>query len=185
MTHSTALATSSRNFSPAAERHSYGKSRSADRFWPILRDLIEARSTFGLRRPVLATLRALISFLEEGSTVFASNRSISSRAEGISESALRRHIRALVDMGFVTRRDSSNGKRYRIEAEGQEDLVFGFDLAPLIAAASRISEAAEHCRQENRIIRHLRRKLGQMIFILRSNGGGDEELDFYQKALRQ
>lgn len=185
MTHSTALASQARSFPQTKDRAGYAKSRSADRFWPVLRDLIEARTAFGLRRPVLATLRALISFLEEGSTVFASNRSISARAEGISESALRRHIRALVDMGLVIRRDSSNGKRYRIEAEGQDELVFGIDLSPLWNAAGRISEAAERCRQESRLIRHLRKKLGQMIFAARSFGHAGEEIDRYQKALRQ
>lgn len=161
------------------------KTREADRFWPVLRDLIEARTVFGLRRPVLATLRALISFLEEGSVVFASNRSIATRAEGISESALRRHIKALVDLGLVTRRDSSNGKRYRLEAEGRENLVFGLDLAPLEAARDRIAEAAERCREENRMVRYLRKQLGQLIYLARSLGRADDEIQPYQNALRQ
>lgn len=178
MTHTTLTLRDTRSFAPA-------KIREADRFWPVLRDLIEARSVFGLRRPVLATLRALISFLEEGSVVFASNRSITARAEGISESALRRHIKTLVDRGFVLRRDSSNGKRYRIDAEGREDMVFGIDLSPLVAAREEIAEAAERCREENRMIRYLRKQLGQLIFLARTLGRPETEIQPYQNALRQ
>lgn len=178
MTHTTLTLRDTRSFAPA-------KIREADRFWPVLRDLIEARSVFGLRRPVLATLRALISFLEEGSVVFASNRSITARAEGISESALRRHIKTLVDRGFVLRRDSSNGKRYRIDAEGREDMVFGIDLSPLVAAREEIAEAAERCREENRMIRYLRKQLGQLIFRARTLGRPETEIQPYQNALRQ
>lgn len=182
MTHSSLTLRDHRTFTGST---SGSKSRAADRFWPVLRDLVEARNLFGLRRPVLTTLRALISFLEEGSVVFASNRSISARAEGISESALRRHIKALVDLGLVTRQDSSNGKRYRVEAQGQEDLVFGLDLSPLSAARERISEAAERCREENRMIRYLRRQLGQLIYHARSLGRPEAEIQPYQNALRQ
>lgn len=178
MTHSSLSLRDNRSFTAP-------KTREADRFWPVLRDLIEARSLFGLRRPVLATLRALISFLEEGSVVFASNRSIATRAEGISESALRRHIKTLVDQGLIARRDSSNGKRYRLEAEGREDLVFGLDLSPLEAARERIADAAEHCREENRMIRYLRKQLGQLIYLARSLGRPDAEIQPYQNALRQ
>lgn len=159
--------------------------RGADQFWPVLRDLVEARTAFGLRRPVLATLRALISFLEEGSVVFASNRSIAARAEGVSESALRRHIRNLIDLGLLERRDSSNGKRYRLEAEGHADIVFGLDLAPLGQAAPRIAEAAAHCREENRLIRYLRKRLGQLIYLARSQGCPEARIEPYQRALRQ
>ena len=44
--------------------------------------------------------------------VFAANRRITERARGISEATLRRHLAALVEGGWVIRRDSPNGKRY-------------------------------------------------------------------------
>lgn len=185
MTQNTLVPATTHRFPQAQTRQTAARTRGADRFWPVLRDLIEARNVFGLRRPVLATLRALISFVEEGSVVFASNRSITTRAEGISESALRRHIKALIDLGLVTRRDSSNGKRYRLDAQGQQDLVFGLDLAPLEAAGARIAEAAERCRSETRMIRYLRKRLGQLIYLARSFGRSEDEIKPYQNALRQ
>lgn len=159
--------------------------READRFWPVLRDLIDAREIFGLKRPVLTTLRALISFLEEGTVIFASNRSIIARAEGISESSLRRHIRALIDSGLMIRHDSTNKKRYRINGDGEPDMTFGLDLAPLERAIESIRLAADGIREKAGLTRYLRKRLGQLIYQARLSGEDDEAIRPYQRALRQ
>lgn len=163
---------------------SYGQ-KSADAFWPVFRDLIEARSAFGLARPVLSTLRAMISFMERGTVVFASNRKLCERAEGISQSSLRRHIRALVDAGLARRVDSPNGKRYAMQTQGIEDLAFGIDLQPLLARASDITAAMIAFRQTNREIRHLRKILGQLIWRLEQRDTDHPLLEPMRRALRQ
>ena len=66
--------------------------------WRLLRALTDARQAFRLSDRAIAVLSALLSFLPsptlglEGAIVFPSNRKLSDRAHGISESTLRRAI---------------------------------------------------------------------------------------------
>lgn len=112
--------------------------------WQILDDLTRARAEFGLKDRTLQVLRALLSFLPKGETqrltVFPSNRTLSERLLGMPESTLRRHLTALRDTGLIARRESPNRKRYRVGTA--PDLTFGFDLAPLFAAAAHIRNTA-------------------------------------------
>lgn len=163
---------------------SYGP-KTAETFWPIFRELVEARSAFGLPRPVLSTLRAMISFMERGTVVFASNRKLCERAEGISQSSLRRHIRALVSAGLARRVDSPNGKRFAMQTQGLEDLAFGIDLEPLRARAAEITAAMIALRQNAREIRHLRKMLGHLIWRLEQRDANHPLLDAMRKSLRQ
>ena len=121
--------------------------------WRVLHDLTAARRRFGLSAPALVVLEALLRFLPgdvlvAGSgvelMVFAANRRITERARGISEATLRRHLAALVEGGWVIRRDSPNGKRYpRRERRGGPILgAYGFDLSPLVARVGEIAAAA-------------------------------------------
>lgn len=162
----------------------YGQ-KSADAFWPVFRELVEARSAFGLARPVLSTLRAMISFMERGTIIFASNRKLCERAEGISQSSLRRHIRALVGAGLARRVDSPNGKRFAMQTQGLEDLAFGIDLEPLLARADEITAAMIALRQTAREIRHLRKVLGQLIWQLELRDPSHPLLISMRKSLRQ
>lgn len=53
---------------------------------------------------------------------------------GLSVSAVKRHLRKLVDLGLITCKDSSNGKRWgRRDEAGRITEAYGFDLTPLAA----------------------------------------------------
>jgi replication initiation protein RepC len=126
--------------------------------WRVLHDLTAARTLVGLSAPTLTVLEALLRFLpgdvlkagaDHDLIVFPSNRSLSERARGISEASLRRHLAALVEGGWLIRRDSPNGKRYvRRGQGGQVAQVFGFDLTPLVARVAEIAALAEAARAE-------------------------------------
>ena len=159
--------------------------RSADQFWPIFRNIIEARARLGISRPVLTTLRAMITFMERGTVVFASNRRICERAEGISPSSLRRHIKALCDAGLARRTDSPNGKRYCLRTEGMDDLIFGLDLSPLLERAEDIETMASQTRDAEKRIRHLRKQLGSLIWQAEQEGLDPETLHACRLNLRR
>ncbi|MCB5410456.1 plasmid replication protein RepC [Pseudogemmobacter faecipullorum] len=116
--------------------------------WQIQRDLVTARMAFNLSDRDLAVLAALISFWPEdelpaqNAVVFPSNLTLSSRAHGMAESTLRRHIAALVGAGLIQRRDSPNGKRYAMRY-GAAPRAYGFDLSPLTRQAEKIRLHAE------------------------------------------
>jgi replication initiation protein RepC len=140
--------------------------------WALLRDLTTARLTFGVTDRDLAVLAALLSFHPEARLaedaaliVHPSNASLSQRTHGMAEATLRRHLAALVRAGLILRHDSPNGKRYALRgANGRVDLVFGFDLRPLVLRAAEIvaaadrarAEAAEQARRRTRIVLALR-----------------------------
>ncbi|WP_299818915.1 helix-turn-helix domain-containing protein [uncultured Jannaschia sp.] len=132
---------------------------AAELRWRLLDDLAAAREDWGLKDRTLAVLRALLGFLPKGEgrrlTVFPSNRTLSERLMGMPESTLRRHLARLVETGLIRRRSSPNGKRYRIAA----DLAFGFDLAPVFAAASTISVQAQAARDRATRLRALRARI--------------------------
>ena len=48
----------------------------------------------------------------QSDSFFPSNNKLRSRAYGMSEPTLRRHLASLVKAGLLIRRDSPNGKRY-------------------------------------------------------------------------
>lgn len=159
--------------------------RMSENFWPVFRDLIEVRESFSLARPVLTTLRALITFMDKGAVVFASNHKICERAEGISQSTFRRHVKALIDAGFARRLDSPNGKRFALRTEGREDLIFGIDLSPLLQFTDAIAERCEEARRSALQIRHLRKALGALLFKAEELGTDVETLDAIRPVLRR
>ncbi len=127
--------------------------RSEDRtdWWPIFRELRDAREALGLKAHHLNTLAALLSFLKAGDDrmmVYASNRSILERLNGASERTLQRHIVDLEAVGLLRRADSPNRKRYRLRGRGGDMLIFGFDLAPLRRRASEFAAMADQMREE-------------------------------------
>ena len=76
-------------------------------------------------------------------------------------STMRRHLAQLVRSGFLTRRDSANGKRYSRQEDG-EKVAYGFDLTPLAARFGEIVEAAEKIRAVEQRHRRLRERVSLM-----------------------
>lgn len=150
---------------------SHNSSSAVDK-WQILRALTEAHGHFGLTDRTLSVLDALCSFHPERelestaeTVVFPSNAELSIRSRGMAGATLRRHLAALVQAGFIIRRDSPNGKRYaRRGSTGVIEDAFGFDLSPLAvrsaeihaAAEQAMAEAREHMRLRAEITIHLR-----------------------------
>ena len=120
--------------------------------WEILRNLSKAQHCYGLRDRDLAVLQALLSF-HAGDTldpatdlvVFASNRAICERLNGMPESTMRRHTAKLIECGLLARRDSPNGKRFRTKSD-DNCISFGLDLGPLPYLAAQIKDQAEAAR---------------------------------------
>lgn len=139
--------------------------------WRCFRAITEAKERLGVSDRALAVLSALISFhpetaLTAGSDliVFPSNRELGLRSHGMAPATLRRHLSALVGAGLVIRRDSPNGKRYaRRDGEGDVEMAFGFDLAPLVARAIEFERLAAEARADRRANQRLR----EQITILR------------------
>lgn len=136
--------------------------------WEVLRDLAKAQSIYGLRDRDLAVLQGLLSFHPgdtldpcEDLVVFASNRAICERLNGMPDSTMRRHLTKLVASGVVSRRDSPNGKRFRVKGGG-EDLTFGLDLSPLPRLAPEIRTHAEALRETEAKIKRMRMRISLM-----------------------
>lgn len=130
--------------------------------WITLDRLIMAAPCLGLSHREIAVLRALVSFhpartitpRSGAAIVFPSNRTLSKRLGGMPESTLRRHMARLVKLGFVSRHDSANRKRFRAGP-----YAFGFDLAPLALRAEEIEQAATEIELEAERIKGLRAHL--------------------------
>lgn len=136
--------------------------------WEVLRDLAKAQECYGLRDRDLAVLQALLSFFQgdflDPSTdlvVFASNRAICDRLNGMPDSTMRRHLAKLVNCGVIERRDSPNGKRFRIKGT-DEQLAFGLDLSPLPRMATQLKDQADTLRAAEARIKRLRMRISLM-----------------------
>lgn len=135
--------------------------------WQLIRALSEAREIYGLSDRSICVLEALTSFHQDreldGSKpiiVFPSNVELSIRSRGMSPPTLRRHLAALVDGGFIFRRDSANGKRFcRRDGDGKVEDAFGFDLAPFALRAEEILASAEKVREETKRLAALRAEM--------------------------
>ncbi|NDW58772.1 replication protein C [Yangia sp. PrR004] len=145
-------------------------------FTPVLRrDLLRAirtcRIRLGLSTGDVLVLDALLSFLpcrDPGTkadrpigsdmmlVVYASNASISDRANRMDERVLRRHIARLVDRGLLARKDSPTGKRFPIKSRGKVIDAFGLDLSPLLERAQLILDQAADIDDEAEELRGLR-----------------------------
>lgn len=168
--------------------------------WAILRDLTEARTTFGVSDRDLAVLSALVSFHPhaslldgDGTVVFPSNAALSARAHGMAESTLRRHLAALTRAGLILRRDSPNGKRYaRRAAQGGLSVAYGFDLRPLLSRDAEIITAAQAARETAERKRQLReavvlalRDAVALLPYATDRGETEDRLDTVRRLLRR
>jgi replication initiation protein RepC len=140
--------------------------KTADK-WQVYRWLCEGKEIIGVGDRSLAVLNALLSFLpdnelsaENGLVVFPSNVQLSMRAHGMANATLRRHLSALLECGLITRKDSPNGKRYSRKGRGGEVTdAFGFSLAPLLARAEELQQAAESVRAALRALKLVRERI--------------------------
>jgi replication initiation protein RepC len=134
--------------------------------WKLYRALCEARIRLGVTDRALALINALLTFYpkselsaEYGLVVFPSNAQLSTRAHGMAEQTIRRHLAVLVEAGLISRKDSANGKRYaRRDGEGTIDDAFGFSLAPLLARADEIEMLAADAVAERLAFQRLKER---------------------------
>ena len=88
--------------------------------------------------------------------VFAGNRALCDRANGMDERVLRRHIGRLTEAGLVVRRSSASGKRFPLKRKGTIVDAFGIDLSPLFQRMEELREMAEQETELREEIRNLR-----------------------------
>ncbi|MGL6210425.1 MAG: plasmid replication protein RepC [Paracoccaceae bacterium] len=141
-----------------------------DKRWHILDLAKTCRQRLKLRDRDIAVLRGLLSLLPSQArpdqmVVFASNRVLIDRCDGIDERTLRRRIAHLQDCGMLTRRTSPNGKRYQVRDDHQTALLtYGIDLAPLFHIQSHLEALAKDCRHETVRIKVLRSLIRDALF---------------------
>ena len=141
-----------------------------DKRWHILDLAKTCRQRLKLRDRDIAVLRGLLSLLPSQArpdqmVVFASNRVLIDRCDGIDERTLRRRIAHLQDCGMLERRTSPNGKRYQVRNEHHDALLtYGIDLAPLFHIQSHLEALAEDCRHEAVRIKVLRSLIRDVLF---------------------
>ncbi|PSH63374.1 replication initiation protein RepC [Phyllobacterium brassicacearum] len=149
-----------------AQAQEIEEGKAADK-WQVYRWLCEGKEIIGVGDRSLAVLNALLSFLpenelsvENGLVVFPSNVQLSMRAHGMANATLRRHLAVLLECGLITRKDSPNGKRYSRKGRGGEITdAFGFSLAPLLARAEELQQAAESVRAASRALKLVRERI--------------------------
>ncbi|MDR7126961.1 plasmid replication protein RepC [Pseudotabrizicola sp. 4114] len=141
-----------------------------DKRWHILDLAKTCRQRLKLRDRDIAVLRGLLSLLPSQArpdqmVVFASNRVLIDRCDGIDERTLRRRLAHLQNCGLLERRTSPNGKRYQVRNEHQDALLtYGIDLAPLFHIQSHLEALAEDCRHETVRIKVLRCLIRDALF---------------------
>lgn len=98
------------------------------------RDAAKALTLRPAQRAVLSELVACWGEQEwDRLLVWPSNDYLMSRT-GLTERAIRRILRQLVDLGLITPKDSPNGKRFAVkDLTGQIIDAYGFDLTPVYA----------------------------------------------------
>lgn len=146
--------------------------------WQALSLVQAARDSLQLRDRDIAVLRGLLSLITAQAwnagqmiMVYASNRVLSERCDGIEERTLLRRLTRLADCGLIRRAISPNRKRYLLrDGDGQVVQGYGFDLAPLRAALVRLAELAEAAQREQQDIKLLRKILRDRLWHLAQAG---------------
>lgn len=124
----------------------------------LLKAAQEVAEDLGIKSRHILVLNALASFVREFTSdnrpiVFASNEALSRRCCAMPVPTLQRTLRQLVDLGFIGRNLSPNGKRYtHRDSQGRIIEAYGIDLSPLIRRAEEVHELLEqHRRRVGRI----------------------------------
>ena len=155
--------------------------------WAIFRALRDSHSHFGLRPGHMQTLQALLSFLKtgHGETVFASNFEICRRIGGIDERTLRRHIDRFLVLGFITRHDSPNRKRYRVRSSDGHCISYGFSLTPLIERADELLAIAQEVENRRRDCVFIRKQILTILAQLEESCPENTFVSEVRKTLRR
>jgi replication initiation protein RepC len=115
--------------------------------------------------------------------VFASNKMLSLKANGMDIRTLRRRLANLIENGIIRRRSSPNGKRYaHQDAAGNVITAYGLDISPLL---ERLHEFRERValEQERQAIHKVAR---DRLSLLRMSFPVDSEEDIILRtALRR
>ncbi len=91
--------------------------------------------------------------------VWASNAYLMAQT-GFSLSALKRHTRRLAEIGVISFKDSSNGKRWgHRDAEGRIIEAYGFDLSPLSARVEEFEQLQAELQAERELCQRLKRQI--------------------------
>lgn len=161
-----------------------------DRRWLLLDLAKTCRQRLKLRDRDIAVLRGLLSLMpaqarDDQMVVFASNRVLIDRCDGIDERTLRRRIAHLQSVGMLVRRTSPNGKRYQLRDEHhQAQLTYGIDLAPLFHAQTQLEALTDECHRENLRLKLLQKKIRDLLFHTASDPATALQLEA-QRALRR
>ena len=150
--------------------HAQTGAADKDKRWHVLDLAKTCRHRLKLRDRDIAVLRGLLSLLPSNAqhgqmVIFASNRVLIDRCDGIDERTLRRRISHLQHCGMLERRTSPNGKRYKVRGADQEALLtYGIDLGPLFQIQSHLEALAADCRREIVSIKVLRSLIRDALF---------------------
>lgn len=147
--------------------------------WHLL-DLVRiCRHRLKLRDRDIAVLRGLLTLLPPGAradqrVIFASNRVLIARCDGMDERTLRRRLVHLASVGLLARQLSPNGKRYQIrDQDGHAPLTYGIDLAPLFQIEPHLEALAANCQQEALHCKALRAMIRDRLFHNPESGSAD------------
>lgn len=166
--------------------------------WEMLAKVRSVRDDLGLRTRDVLVFRALLSALPSSEItqgmeliIYASNRTLCTRAEGMHERTLRRAIEALVKAGLVVRRDSATGKRFPIRGAGGDVLdAYGLDIRPAFNRYGELCDLAEsagRARAEQKVlkarIQALRKQISERVELI--TDALIETLDEAGRALRR
>lgn len=170
--------------------HEQTPAADKDKRWHILDLAKTCRQRLKLRDRDIAVLRGLLSILPpqarpDQMVVYASNRVLIDRCDGIDERTLRRRIAHLQACGMLTRRTSPNGKRYQIRNEHNDTLLtYGIDLAPLFNIQDHLEALAVDCRHEAVRVKVLRAMIRDVLFNTPPHQTTDVQTEA-QRALRR
>lgn len=155
--------------------------------WAIYRNIVHTREVLGLSSQVLTTLRGLMSFLKagKGTVVYASNRTLAERADGLSERSIRRHLAQLEAIGLIQKQLSSNGKRYCVANPDGMDDAYGINLSPLLAQQERLSQLSDELYQNKQREKLFRKRLSTLIYKAGEHGLSEVVLGEYRRVLRR
>jgi replication initiation protein RepC len=143
---------------------------TADTRWSLLDLVRRSRSRLGVRDRDIAVLRGLLSLVPSSAApselvVFASNRVLIERCDGIDERTLRRRLEHLIARGLITRRSSPNGKRYQVRDDYADvRLTYGIDLSPLFAIRDHLTALAEQCLRDEMRCKALRSVIRDILY---------------------
>jgi replication initiation protein RepC len=144
--------------------------KAEDARWSLLDLVRRSRKHLGLRDRDIAVLRGLLSFVPPSAApdtlvVFASNRVLIERCDGIDERTLRRRLEHIKTCGFIARRSSPNGKRYQVRDDCADvRLTYGIDLSPLFAIRDHLIALAEQCLRNEIRTKALRSVIRDILY---------------------